>query len=52
MIGTTRQRVNALMGRFRKLGLIDYADGLRIHSSIVSVTNKQKPEMKSQKKVA
>jgi CRP/FNR family transcriptional regulator len=25
MIGTTRQRVNALMGRFRKLGLIDYA---------------------------
>jgi hypothetical protein len=28
MIGTTRQRVNALMGRFRKLGLIDYAHGL------------------------
>jgi hypothetical protein len=24
MIGTTRQRVDILMGRFRKLGLIDY----------------------------
>jgi CRP-like cAMP-binding protein len=50
MIGTTRQRVNALMGRFRKLGLIDYADGLRVHSSILSVAHKQKPKMKSQKR--
>jgi CRP-like cAMP-binding protein len=52
MIGTTRQRVNALMRRFRKLGLIDYAHGLQVHSSILSVTHKQKPELKSQKKVA
>jgi len=50
MIGTTRQRVNALMGRFRKSGLIDYAHGLRVHSSILSVTQTQKPKMKSQKR--
>ena len=50
MIGTTRQRVNALMGRFRKSGLIDYAHGLRVHSSILCVTQTQKPKMKSQKR--
>jgi hypothetical protein len=32
--------------------MLDYADGLRVHSSILSVTHMQKPEMKSQKKVA
>ena len=34
MIGTSRQRVNALMQRFKKLGLVDYSRGLRIHGSI------------------
>ena len=34
MIGITRQRVNALLKRFKKSGLIDYAGGLRVHSSI------------------
>jgi CRP-like cAMP-binding protein len=52
MIGTTRQRVNALMGRFRKLGLIDYTHGLRVHRTILGLTDKQRPEMKSQKEVA
>lgn len=37
MIGSTRQRVNALMQRFRELGFVDYSRGLRIHSSIRNV---------------
>lgn len=37
MVGITRQRVNALMKRFRKLGFIDYAGGLRVHGSIRNV---------------
>lgn len=39
MIGITRQRVNALLKRFRKSGLIDYAGGLRVHSSIRNATH-------------
>jgi len=38
MVGITRQRVNALMKRFKKLGFIDYAGGLRVHGSIWNVT--------------
>jgi CRP/FNR family transcriptional regulator, cyclic AMP receptor protein len=41
MIGITRQRVNALMSRFRRLGLVDYADGLRIHSSLRNAAQKR-----------
>ena len=37
MIGATRQRVNALMQRFRELGFVDYSRGLRVHSSIRNV---------------
>lgn len=37
MIGTTRQRVNVLMKRFEKLGLIEYGHGLRVHNSLRSV---------------
>ena len=37
MIGTTRARVNFFMNRFRKLGFIDYNDGLQIHNSLLSV---------------
>jgi CRP/FNR family cyclic AMP-dependent transcriptional regulator len=37
MIGTTRQRVNVLMRRFKKLGLIEYGHGLRVHNSLRSV---------------
>jgi CRP/FNR family cyclic AMP-dependent transcriptional regulator len=44
MIGTTRQRVNALMRGFWKLGFIDYSRGLRVHSSIRSVTDRQKTD--------
>lgn len=34
MIGITRQRVNALMRQFRRMGFIDYSDGLRVHSAL------------------
>ena len=37
MIGTTRSRVNFFMNKFRKLGLIEYNGGIKIHSSLLSV---------------
>lgn len=37
MVGTTRPRVNAFMNKFRKLGFIDYNDGLQVHSSLLNV---------------
>jgi CRP/FNR family transcriptional regulator, cyclic AMP receptor protein len=37
MVGTTRLRVNFFMNKFRKLGFIDYNDGLEVHSSLLSV---------------
>ena len=37
MIGATRSRVNFFMNKFRKLGLIEYNGGLKVHSSLLSV---------------
>lgn len=37
MVGTTRPRVNFFMSKFKKMGFIDYNDGLRVHSSLLSV---------------
>ncbi len=37
MIGTTRSRVSFFMNRFRKLGFIEYNDGLHVHSSLLNV---------------
>jgi len=37
MVGTTRSRVNFFMNKFRKLGLIEYNGGLKIHSSLLSI---------------
>src|ERR1700680_4285602 len=37
MIGTTRERVNFFMNKFRRLGFIDYDPGLQVHSSLLSV---------------
>jgi len=37
MIGTTRSRVSFFMNRFRKMGFIDYKNGLEVHSSLLSV---------------
>jgi CRP-like cAMP-binding protein len=35
MIGTTRPRVNFFMNKFRRLGCIDYSNGLRVHPSLL-----------------
>ena len=37
MIGTTHSRVSFFMKRFRKMGFVDYADGLHAHSSLLIV---------------
>jgi CRP/FNR family transcriptional regulator, cyclic AMP receptor protein len=37
MVGTTRSRVNFFMNKFRKLGFINYNDGLEVNSSLLSV---------------
>jgi CRP/FNR family transcriptional regulator, cyclic AMP receptor protein len=40
IVGTTRSRVSFFMNKFRKLGLIDYKDGLaglEVHSSLLNV---------------
>ena len=37
MVGTTRSRVNFFMNKFKKLGFIDYKDGLRVHGSLLNV---------------
>jgi CRP/FNR family cyclic AMP-dependent transcriptional regulator len=37
MVGTTRSRVSFFMNRFRKLGYIDYKDGLAVRSSLLNV---------------
>jgi CRP-like cAMP-binding protein len=40
MVGTTRQRVNLFMNRFRKLGFIDYDGGLEVHQSLRKILRK------------
>ena len=37
MVGTTRSRVNFFMNKFKKLGFIDYEDGLRVHKSLLNI---------------
>lgn len=37
MVGTTRSRVSFFMNRFKKLGLIEYTDGLHVHKSLLNV---------------
>jgi CRP/FNR family cyclic AMP-dependent transcriptional regulator len=37
MIGTTRSRVSTFMNKFRKMGFIEYNDGLHVHSSLLRV---------------
>jgi len=34
IIGTTRSRVNYFMNKFRRLGYIDYGDGIVVHASL------------------
>lgn len=37
MIGTTRSRVSFFLTKFRKLGFIEYDDGIHVHSSLLNV---------------
>jgi len=37
MVGTTRSRVSHFMNKFKKLGFVDYNDGLRVYSGLLSV---------------
>jgi CRP/FNR family cyclic AMP-dependent transcriptional regulator len=43
MVGTTRSRVNFFMNKFRKLGLIDYNGGLKVHQALLSVVLHDSP---------
>jgi hypothetical protein len=36
-VGTTRSRINYFMNKFRKLGLIEYGDELRVHPELLNV---------------
>jgi CRP/FNR family transcriptional regulator, cyclic AMP receptor protein len=36
MIGTTRETVNHLLNKFKRLGLVDYDAGLKVHCSLLS----------------
>jgi CRP/FNR family cyclic AMP-dependent transcriptional regulator len=37
MVGTTRSRVNFFMKKFQRLGFIDYSDGLKVNSSLLTI---------------
>src|SRR5229473_7022117 len=37
MVGTTRSRVNFFMNKFKKMGFIDYENGLRVHRSLLNI---------------
>jgi len=37
IVGTTRSRVSSFMNKFRKLGLIEYNGGLKVHSSLLNI---------------
>jgi len=37
MVGTTRSRVNFFLNKFKKMGFIDYKDGLRVHRSLLNI---------------
>ena len=46
MIGTTRSRVSFFMNKFRKLGFIEYKDGVEVHRSLLKVILHDQPEIK------
>ena len=37
MVGTTRSRVNFFMNKFKRLGFIEYKDGLKVNNSLLTV---------------
>jgi CRP/FNR family cyclic AMP-dependent transcriptional regulator len=45
MIGTTRSRVSFFMNKFRELDFIDYNGHIEVHSSLLNVVQREKPEI-------
>jgi CRP/FNR family transcriptional regulator, cyclic AMP receptor protein len=45
MIGTTRSRVSFFMNKFRELGFINYNGHIEVHSSLLDVVLREKPEI-------
>jgi CRP-like cAMP-binding protein len=45
MIGTTRSRVSFFMNKFRKLGLIEYNGGIKIHESLLNLVLRDQPHL-------
>jgi CRP/FNR family transcriptional regulator, cyclic AMP receptor protein len=37
MVGTTRSRISFFMNKFKKMGFIDYKEGLRVHRSLLNI---------------
>ena len=37
MVGTTRSRVNFFMNKFKRLGFIEYKDGLKVNNALLTV---------------
>ena len=37
MVGTTRSRVNFFMNKFKRLGFVEYKDGLKVHNSLLTI---------------
>jgi CRP-like cAMP-binding protein len=44
MIGTTRSRVSFFMNKFRKMGLIEYNGGIKVHSSLLNLVLRDQPD--------
>jgi CRP-like cAMP-binding protein len=47
MIGTTRSRVSFFMNKFRELGFVKYNGHIEVHSSLLDVVLRDKPEIRS-----
>jgi CRP-like cAMP-binding protein len=45
MIGTTRSRVSFFMNKFRKMGLIEYNGGIKVHSSLLNLVLRDQPQI-------
>ncbi len=45
MVGTTRSRVNFFMKKFKRLGYIDYGNGLKVNDSLVTVMLRERAPM-------
>jgi CRP/FNR family transcriptional regulator, cyclic AMP receptor protein len=46
MIGTTRSRVSFFMNKFRKSGFIEYNGHLKVHTSLLNLVLREKPEIR------